>query len=71
MKRFVMWVTVEASDAVVNGTTLENLLRGAGLDDLRKRNWIVDYGVKARQLKDGETPSALPPEGMLPKMGKA
>ena len=71
MKRYVIWVAVETDDVVATPEIMESLLKSDGLDVLRKRRYIGDYGVKVRLVKEGETPPAMPPPGLLPKMGKA
>ena len=70
MKRFMVWMAIEADDSVASATMMELLLQGP-VDDLKGRGFVTLAAIRARELKDGDQPSAVPPEGMLPKMGKA
>lgn len=59
------------TDDTVGADLLEHLLR-PGLESLKERELIGRHGVLVRELRDGERPSPIPPDGFgFPKMGKA
>lgn len=66
----MVWMALGVDDSVASAKMMEMLLQGP-IEDLKARGFVTECGILAKELKEGEEPSAKPPEGLLPKMGKA
>ena len=68
-RRYMVMIGLEAPD-IANPPLMEVMIKGL-IEDLKAREWVGDYGIHVRELKDGEVPTMELLELGLPKMGES
>lgn len=61
MKKYVAWIAIEADDTVQNEEVMAALLRGP-LNELVDRGFITQAGLRVQAVKEGQSPTIIPPE---------